>query len=76
MRACGGCEGRGSHWRWCPEVVGFSAHITGLQSEKAGSLADSVGSNCAGAANHLYVAASLLKTRACELAEIYSGRST
>lgn len=75
MRDCGGCKGLGSHWRWCPEIVGALAHHAGVQAERAESLADQVGSNCAGAANHLYRAASLLETRARQLADIYARRS-
>jgi len=64
MRDCGGCEGLGSHRRWCPEVVGEAASYLGLKSEEAEHLGDLVGANCAGAANALYRAAGLLLVEA------------
>lgn len=63
-RDCGGCQGLGSHWRWCPEVVGFAANHWGVMSERIGSMADSVGGNNPGAANHLYAASALLREMA------------
>lgn len=54
----------GAHWRWCPEVVGFSASQFGQLSEAAESLGDRVGANEPGAANHLYRAAGMLRERA------------
>lgn len=57
---CGGCHGLGSHWRWCPVSVGYSASFIGQLAEEAESLGDRVGSNNPGAANHLYAAAGLL----------------
>jgi hypothetical protein len=63
---CGGCEGAGAHRRWCVAVVGYMASHLGRQSEQAEALADEVGSACPGAANHLYVAGSLLRTEANE----------
>lgn len=60
-RECGGCEGKGAHWRWCPEEVGLRAHMLGRWSEQAEALADTVGSNNPGAANALYHAAGLLR---------------
>lgn len=59
-RACGGCEGKGSHWRWCEEVIGHRAARRGLWSEKAEAFADEMGANCPEAANLLYHAASVL----------------
>ena len=64
MSDCGGCEGLGSHRRWCPEVVGAAASRLGLQSEKAQDLGDRVGANCYDAANALYRAAGLLLVEA------------
>ena len=61
---CGGCQGLGSHRRWCPAVVGYRAHRLGKQSEQAENLADSVGANHPGAANALYHAAGLLAAAA------------
>lgn len=71
MRECGGCQGLGSHWRWCPEWVGQAAHLAGTRSQLAEDLADSVGANNPGAANHLYAAAGLLKQDALEAKEQY-----
>jgi hypothetical protein len=68
MNDCGGCVGLGAHKRWCPAVVGRHASIMGRWSEQADQLADSVGANCADAANHLYAAAALLRKAARERA--------
>ena len=70
-RECGGCEGKGSHWRWCPEAVGRAAHLLGTYAEQAESLGDSVGSNNTGAANHLYYASAMLKKQALAAKEAY-----
>ena len=72
-RECGGCEGKGAHWRWCPVVVGRNASITGQQSARANNLADEVGANEPGAANHLYAAAALVRRKANEQAEAFRG---
>jgi hypothetical protein len=72
-RQCGGCEGQGAHWRWCPWVVGANASIMGQQADRAESLGDSVGANEPGAANHLYAAAALLREGARRRAEEYAG---
>lgn len=61
---CGGCQGLGSHRRWCEASVGRAASIMGQQAERAESLGDSVGPNEMGAANHLWAAASLLRAGA------------
>jgi hypothetical protein len=66
VRRCGGCEGGGAHWRWCPAVVGRTASLLGQQADAAEDLGDRVGANVPGAANHLYVAASLLREAARE----------
>lgn len=66
---CGGCEGKGSHWRWCPVAVGISASRMGILSQQANGLGDSVGPNEMGAANHLWAAASLLEQKALRLAQ-------
>lgn len=63
-RYCGGCEGIGAHWRWCPAVVGESASRWGQRAQEAENLADTVGANEPGAANHLYAAAGLLRALA------------
>lgn len=68
---CGGCRGLGSHQRWCPWSVGASASRMGRQGEQAEALADSVGSNHPTAANHLYMAASLLVEEAKQRAEAW-----
>lgn len=60
-RTCGGCEGKGSHRRWCEASVGRGASLLGRYSEQAESLADSVGANNTGAASYLYAAAGLLR---------------
>ena len=64
MSNCGGCEGLGSHTRWCPEVVGIAASMLGREAEAADNLADIVGGNCPAASNALYRAASLLRIEA------------
>ena len=61
---CGGCAGLGAHRRWCPAVVGQIASALGRWSEQAEALGDQVGANCPEAANHLYRASSLLRSRA------------
>lgn len=71
MRECGGCQGLGSHWRWCPEAVGHSASMYGQLSQAAEDLGDRVGANNPGAANHLYAAAGLLRQDALEAKERY-----
>ena len=70
-RPCGGCDGKGSHWRWCRHHVGLTAHLAGTRAEQAESLADSIGANNAGAANHLYAAASMLRADALAAKERY-----
>lgn len=64
MRECGGCQGQGAHWRWCPEEVGLAASRYGIMSQQAENLGDQVGANETGAANHLYRAAGLLRKKA------------
>lgn len=71
MNDCGGCQGLGSHRRWCPWSVGASASFFGRLSEQAESLGDTVGANETGAANHLYAAAALLKAKAERLRDEY-----
>lgn len=71
MADCGGCAGLGAHRRWCPWVVGRNASHMGKLAGQADALADAVGANEAGAANHLYQAAELLRLRAVELASEY-----
>lgn len=66
MRDCGGCHGKGSHWRWCPKKVGQRAHRWGTLSQEAENLADSIGGNDPGAANHCYAAAGILRAKADE----------
>jgi hypothetical protein len=61
---CGGCAGLGSHRRWCIAVVGMFAAWFGAMAEQAEHMADQVGANEPGAANHLYIAAGLIRKRA------------
>lgn len=61
---CGGCQGEGAHWRWCPEVVGAQASRLSQWGQRAEDLADEVGSNDMGAANQLYHAGAMLKASA------------
>lgn len=68
---CGGCRGQGAHKRWCEAVVGRSAALMGRYAEQADSLGDNVGPNEMGAANHLWIAAGMLRTRAIHLAVAY-----
>jgi len=63
-RDCGGCEGKGAHWRWCQNVVGERSWFLGCLGDEASHLADSVGSNNTSAANYLYASASLLHDQA------------
>lgn len=74
-RDCGGCQGLGSHRRWCEAVVGRHASIMGAQAERAESLGDSVGPNEMGAANCLWRAASLLREGARMRAEEWKARN-
>jgi hypothetical protein len=67
MRDCGGCQGLGSHWRWCPEKVGGLAYILGTNADKAESIGDTVGSNYPQGANYAYGLASMLRKRAEEV---------
>lgn len=62
---CGGCDGLGAHWRWCPAVIGETASRYGQLADQAESLGDRVGGNDPGTANLLYAAAGRLR----ELAE-------
>jgi hypothetical protein len=71
MNDCGGCQGLGAHRRWCPANVGFHASVLGRWSQEADDLADAVGSNEPAAANHLYVAAAVLRARAIGMAEAF-----
>lgn len=71
VRTCGGCEGEGAHWRWCPAIVGPSASITGQWAQQAENLADGVGANSFEAANLLYAAASRLRALAEQQALIF-----
>lgn len=66
-RDCGGCQGLGSHWRWCEAKVGRTASLLGQLSEQAESLGDRVGPNEMGAANHLWQASALLRKKAEEV---------
>lgn len=70
-RDCGGCEGKGSHKRWCEVAVGPHAAYLGRLSEQAESLGDSIGPNEMGAANHAWAAAGLLRAAAQQRAEDY-----
>jgi hypothetical protein len=63
-RPCGGCEGLGAHWRWCPKIVGHSASWIGEYAQQAENLADGVGANDPDAANMLYAAAARLRALA------------
>lgn len=63
-RRCGGCEGKGAHWRWCPRIVGQAASWIGQYAQQAEDLADSVGANEPDAANMLYGAAGRLRALA------------
>lgn len=65
-RECGGCQGLGAHWRWCPEVVGRRASHLGVLAERAEDLGDTIGANEPGAANACYRAASILLEAAGE----------
>ena len=67
--ACGGCEGLGSHRRWCREVVGYVAGRLGPLSEGIEEAGDLVGANNAGLANLLYAAAGELRAFAREQAD-------
>lgn len=75
-RRCGGCEGQGAHWRWCPELVGPEASRFGILADQAEALGDQVGANNTSAANHLYIAASLLHTQAEERMRRFKGLET
>lgn len=75
-RACGGCEGKGSHWRWCPVAVGPHAWLFGTLSQQAENLADTIGGNDPVAANHCYAAAGLLKERAVAAREYWREHQT
>jgi hypothetical protein len=70
-RTCGGCNGLGAHWRWCPVAVGRAASLLGQWSQQAGTLGDLVGPNEYGAANHLWAAAALLRAKAEGLRDDY-----
>lgn len=72
---CGGCEGKGAHRRWCPEVVGRSASLMGRYAQQANNLGDSVGPNEMGAANLLWQASELLRRHALELAAEWRGHN-
>jgi len=65
-RVCGGCEGKGAHWRWCPESVGPTASRLGQWADAAEALGDSVGPNSYEGANGLWRAAAILREEAGE----------
>lgn len=69
IRECGGCQGKGSHKRWCIVAVGPRASNMGMIAEKVGQLADTVGPNEHGSANLLWQAEARLRARAQQLAE-------
>lgn len=75
-RDCGGCRGEGSHRRWCEVAVGPHAAYLGRLAERAESLGDSIGPNEMGAANHVWMAAALLRAAAQQRATEYSERIT
>jgi len=54
---CGGCEGLGSHRRWCRAVVGTMAASVGPYGDTLGSLGDLIGANNPGLANQAYALA-------------------
>ena len=63
---CGGCDGLGSHRRWCPYAVGETAAYFGQLSERADSLGDAIGPNDMGAANMAWQVAAILRKRAVD----------
>lgn len=66
---CGGCEGLGSHKRWCPRAVGQKASAAGVCAEMVDSLGDRIGSNDPVTTNELYVIAEKLRGIAERLRE-------
>lgn len=60
MPDCGGCQGLGSHKRWCPQRVGHDASILGPASEVLEEMGDRVGASDPGRANMLYRQAAVL----------------
>jgi hypothetical protein len=65
---CGGCQGLGSHRRWCRVAVGSRASLLGRAAEQAESLGDTVGANYPQAANALYGASGALREAANDAA--------
>ena len=62
---CGGCQGLGNHRRHCRHNPDYT--YARELADMADSLADQIGSNNAGAANHCYAAAGLLMQQHREL---------
>lgn len=64
LATCGGCQGIGSHRRWCPAKVGAMASVYGTMSQRLESMGDTVGSNDMGLANELYLLSGKLLDKA------------
>ena len=64
VTTCGGCQGIGAHRRWCPAVVGMTAHAWAIRASLTDDLADEVGSNDPEMANQLYRLAAQMYDRA------------
>ncbi len=71
MTACGGCQGLGSHQRWCRVVVGVAASVYGPMGEQLETMGDTVGSNNTGIANRLYGLSAEVRAWAEQQAEAY-----
>lgn len=64
MSSCGGCQGLGSHRRWCQRAVGVIASRYGEAAEACERFGDMVGPNDMGLANALWAASSRLREHA------------
>ena len=54
MIDCGGCQGLGSHKRWCRNAVGLAASVYGPMAERLESMGDTVGPNNMDLSNRLW----------------------
>lgn len=71
---CGGCQGLGSHKRWCRQVVGLGASVYGPMAAQLNTMGDRVGPNNMGLSNRLWALSADVESWAKSLAEEFDSR--
>lgn len=72
---CGGCNGQGAHWKWCPAVKGELASMLGQCADRAEDIGDQVGANYMEGSNAAYRLSGLLRQRAEAAAKEFQSRN-